>query len=314
MRALRVVPVAELGERAAEERWLICPVLPYPCVTVIGGEPKSGKSFLGIDFATSVASGTPCLGRYPVERPGRSLVYLAEDSLVEVRARVAALCLHRGIDLATLDLHVIAESALRLDQEGDRQGLWAEVERLRPLLLLLDPLVRLHALDENNSRDVAGLLGFLRELQRAFDVSVLLVHHTSKGRHGRPGQALRGSGDLPAWLDVGAYLTWEGERLRLTLEHRSARPPEPVELALVSRPDGSATHLELCAGTPAPPPGKPPLTERVLDQVRGSSGPLRRGELRQRLRVNNARLGDALAELERRGVITQSAAGWALVA
>jgi hypothetical protein len=315
MRELHIVPVARLAERPAEERWLICSVLPHACVAVIGGQPKTGKSFFGIDVATSVASGTPCLGRFPVERRGRSLIYLAEDALMDVRARVADLCLHRRLDLEALDLHVIAEPALRLDLEGDRDGLWAAVERLRPLVLLLDPLVRLHTtLDENNSRDVAGLLGFLRELQRAFDVSVLLVHHTAKGRCGRPGQALRGSGDLHAWLDVGAYLTWERERLRLTLEHRSAPAPEPVELTLTSRPDGSATHLEVCSGGPPPPPGKPPLAERVLEVVRGSEVPLRRYELRERLRVNNARLGEALSELEERGLVAKSPAGWLLVA
>lgn len=315
MRELHVVPVARLEERSAEERWLIRPVLPYPCVTVIGGQPKVGKSFFGIDVATSVASGTPCLGRYPVERPGRSLIYLAEDSLADVRARVTDLCLHRGVALAGLDLHVIAEPALHLDREGDRAALWAAVERLRPRVLLLDPLVRLHTtLDENNSRDVAGLLGFLRELERAFDVSVLLVHHTSKGHHTRPGQALRGSGDLHAWLDVGAYLTWEGERLRLTLELRTARAPDPIDLALVSRPDGSATHLEICSAAPAPPLGSRPLTERILDQVRAGGGPLRRRDLRERLRVNNARLGEALSELERRGLLVQSPGGWLLVA
>jgi len=315
MKELHVVRVAQLDERPAEERWLVRPLLPYPCVAVIGGQPKSAKSFLGIDVATSVASGTPCLGRYPVDRPGRSLIYLAEDSLLDVRARVADLCLHRGIDLGRLDLHVIAEPALHLDREGDRAGLWAAVERLRPLVLLLDPLVRLHTtLDENNSHDVAGLLGFLRELQRAFDVSVLLVHHTRKGHHSRPGQALRGSGDLHAWLDVGAYLTWEGERLLLTLEHRAAPAPEPVELVIASRPDGSATHLEICSAALAPPPGKRPLAEQVLDQVRASAGPLRRRDLRERLHVNNARLGEALSELEDRGLIVNSPAGWRLVA
>lgn len=317
MKALRVVPVGRLEGRPAEERWLIRPLLPWSCVTVIGGQPKSYKSFFGIDLAVSVSSGTPCLGRYPVERRGPALIYLAEDSLADVRTRVADLCLHRGIDLDGLDLHVIAEPALRLDREEDRAALWAAVEQHRPLVLLLDPLVRLHTtLDENNSRDVAGLLGFLRELQRALDVSVLLAHHTAKGRHRRHGQALRGSGDLHAWLDVGAYLTWERERLRLTLEHRSAAAPEPVELALVSRPDGSATHLEVssAAEVPASPPGKPPLTERVLDQLRIGETPLPRAQLRQRLGVNNQRLGDALSELEGRGLVKKTAAGWLLAA
>src|SRR5204862_15615 len=77
------------------------------------------------------------------------------------------------------------------------------VARVRPRLLLLDPLVRLHQLDENSSQEVSNLLGYLRALQREHDLAVALVHHTSKRAHARHGQALRGSGDLHAWTDVG---------------------------------------------------------------------------------------------------------------
>jgi len=310
-RDLRVVPVARLDDRPPEQRWLIRSLLPYSAVGVIGGQPKCAKSYYGLDLAVSIASSTPCLGRYPVERPGRSMVFLAEDSPADLRDRVADLCLHRQIEIESLDLHVVAEPALHLDQRADRQGLWDAVERLRPLLVVLDPLVRLHTtLDENNSRDVAGLLGFLRKLQRTFDTTVILVHHTAKkGNRSRPGQALRGSGDLHAWLDVGAYLAWTNGRLNLTLEHRAVPAPEPVELALVSRSDGSATHLEVASGPALVKAGEPLLTQRILDQF-SAEQPLRRGQLRERLRVNNSRLGDALIKLETLGLATKTAAGW----
>jgi hypothetical protein len=38
--------------------------------------------------------------------------------------------------------------------------------------------------------------------------------------------------------------------------------------------------------------------------------PLTRVELRQRLRVNNERLGQALAELQGRGLLSRSQQGW----
>ena len=51
---------------------------------------------------------------------------------------------------------------------------------LRPALLLLDPLVRLHRLDENSAADIAALLGSLRELNRRHQVALILVHHLAK--------------------------------------------------------------------------------------------------------------------------------------
>ena len=80
--------------------------------------------------------------------------------------------------------------ALRLDLESARQLLSNTVQSLRPTLLILDPLIRLHRLDENDASQVAGLLSFLRHLQREFQLAVLLVHHACKGSNSsRPGQA-----------------------------------------------------------------------------------------------------------------------------
>ena len=200
-------------------------------VGILGGPPKSAKSWFGLDMAISLASATPFLGHFPVCDPGPTLVYLAEDALPQVRARIAGICLQRDVDLNSLDLHVITAAAVRLDQPPDQKRLAATLEHLHPKLLLLDPLVRLHRLDENSSADVSVLLGYLRELQRRYHVAIVLVHHLRKAVRAHLGQALRGSGDLHAWTDHAAYITRtgpNGERLRLTLEHRSApalRPP-----------------------------------------------------------------------------------------
>ena len=109
-----------------------------------------------------MATGTACLGRYAVPRPGPVLVYLAEDALTVVRQRVEGMARHRGLELAGVDLHVITVPALRLDREPHRQRLLETVRRLRPRLLLLDPLVRLHGIDENSATEVAGLLAYFR--------------------------------------------------------------------------------------------------------------------------------------------------------
>ena len=49
---------------------------------------------------------------------------------------------------------------------ADRQRLVETVERIRPRLVVLDPLVRLHGVDENTVAEVAPILGFLRVIRR----------------------------------------------------------------------------------------------------------------------------------------------------
>lgn len=299
---------AQLEVAPPEARWLIRDVWTRAGVGIVGGQPKLGKSWLGLDFAVSVASGTPCLDHYPVEQAGPALVYLAEDALGDVRSRLDALCAHRCLDLRRLDLHVITSPVLRLDKTDDQERLAATLQALQPRLVVLDPLIRLHRLDENASADMAVLLGALRELQRRFDVAIVLVHHASKKNRRRPGQALRGSSDLHAFVDSLAYLARERDALRLHLEHRSAPSPEPVELRLVQ---GEATHLALVS-PPALKAPVLPLPQRVLAALQAAPGPLLRKDLRQLLHVNNARLGAALDDLQQSGQIARTTAGCSL--
>ena len=183
----QMLPVVRVGEIRTEgntQRWLVEGLWGASSVGVIGGAPKCAKTWLGLDMALSVATGTACLGKYAVPEPGPVLVYLAEDALPIVRERIEGMTRHRGLDLAQVEIHVITAPVLRLDRDPDRTRLLETTRRLRPRLLLLDPLVRLHGIDENNAGEVAGLLAYFRSLQRQLDLSVLLVHHTRKNAAG----------------------------------------------------------------------------------------------------------------------------------
>ena len=312
------LPVLRAGAIAAEppaDHWLIRSLWGRAAVGIIGGAPKCCKSWLGLDMAISVASGTPALGRFAVDAPGPALVFLAEDALPTVRGRIDAICQHRRLDIAALDLHVITAPALRLDLPRDQQLLAATVAQIRPRLLLLDPLVRLHRLDENSASEISGLLGFLRELQRAADVAIVLVHHASKKHRAQPGQALRGSSDLHAFGDSNAYLAHRNDHLLLTIEHRAAMAPEPLPLSLVSLSDGSGTHLALRDDANLPAIDRPvALADAVRQLLRCSPVPRTRQDLRAELHVNNERLGGALKELEGCKVIARTPQGWVYVA
>jgi len=305
---LPVVRAADLERELPDARWLIESLWLKNAQGIVGGGPKLGKSWLGLDFAVSVASGTPCLGHFPVHDPGPALVYLAEDTLPSVRSRIESICDARRVDMGSLDLHVVTVPVLRLDQEADRLRFDATLSRYRPRLVLLDPLVRIHRLDENSATEVSGLLGWLTEISRRHACALVLAHHTSKKHHARPGQALRGSGDLHAWGCSNAYLAPMPDGLTLTLEHRAAPAPDPVRIRLVSRKDGSGTHLRVVG--PPTDGGPMPLERRIESLLDDQAGPLRRNELRDRLRVNNHRLGQALDHLEQAGRARRTAEGW----
>ncbi len=296
--------VASVRPRAPSSRWLIEGLWSHQAVGVIAGIPKLGKSWLGLDVAVSVASGTTCLARFEVSSPGPALIYLAEDHEADVRDRIEQLCAHRQIDFESLPVRLLCVPCLRLDVEDHAERLEATVAALQPRLLLLDPLVRMHRGDENSSSDISRLLGYLRELNRRHDLSIILVHHMSKKSRSSLGQALRGSGDLHAWVDSACYLLPKAnEQLQLTIEHRAAPAPSPKLLRLIK---DHPAHLEL-VGEQAE---AAPLVEALRLALLEASEPMTRTALRRRLRINNARLGEALQKLEARGLASRTQAGW----
>lgn len=303
---LPVRRVNELQFQPPEQAWLIDSIWGHAAVGMIGGPPKCCKSWFGLDMAVSVASNTPCLDRFPVKQPGPSLIFLAEDALTAVRTRIEALCAHRHIQMDRLDLYVICASSLRLDLLRDQQRLKATLDAFKPRFLLLDPLIRLHRLDENSAADISNLLGFVREIQRAYDMAVALVHHTSKKRRAQPGQALRGSSDLHAFGDSNAYLMPRNDNMLLTIEHRTAKPPEPMPLKLIS--SDSAIHLAVAA---SPEISLNPLPDQIITLLSNENKPLTQTRIRNHLRVNNQRLTQTLNRLDQQGLIFRTKGGWA---
>lgn len=308
----RFCPAKELERQAAGQEWLIESLWGRSAVGLIGGQPKCCKSWLGLDMAISVASATPCMGQFQVKSPGPALVFLAEDDCAAVRKRIEAICGHRGLDINLLELYAITEQAIRLDLADDQQRLEATLTALRPKLLVLDPLVRLHCGDENSAADISLLLGFLRQLQRTYDTAIVLVHHAGKKHRAQSGQALRGSSDLHAFGDSNAYLARKDDRIVLTLEHRSAKPLDPFDVQLISNDDGSATHLEVVANQISATPSL--LPDRLLPLLIKAGKPLTRTCIREKLKINNQKLGETLTDLESRGTIRRSAEGWSVAA
>jgi len=304
---LPVCRVNELATVPVDQLWLIEDLWTRGAVGIIGGPPKCCKSWLGLDMAVSVASGTPCLGHFPVKHPGAVLIFLAEDALPDVRTRIEALCVSRSLDINRLDLYVITAPCLRLDRDFDQQRLKATLATFKPHLLVLDPLVRLHRLDENSAADISSLLALLREMQRTYDTAIILVHHTSKRKRTRPGQALRGSSDLHAFGDSNLYLAAGKQHILVTVEHRANKPPQPFEMKLLSMPEALATHLKIVSTTENHTTSLP---ERTLALLKHLAKPVPRTTIRKQLKVNNQRLGQSLAQLDQQGFVVHTPNGW----
>jgi len=320
---LPTLPAHHIAERPQERRWLIDELWGDEAVGIVGGEPKCCKSFLALDMAVSVAGGVPCLRRFAAAQTGRVLLYAAEDALHIVRQRLAGIAAAAGRALADLDIHVITAPSVRLDVERDRDALAETIAALEPKLLVLDPFVRLHRIDENLSGEVAPLLAYLREQQRRHHLAVVLVHHARKGgAKMRAGQALRGSSEFHAWGDSNLYLRRHGEQLTLSVEHRAAASISAVSLQLAT--DGDAVALAtidrrfteparpIAANAEPAATAAPTVGQKITAHLAAAAAPLTAEALRKLCRIRNATLTTALTDLVAAGRVRKDPTGYVI--
>jgi hypothetical protein len=313
MNPLPVQRASQLSAAGPQAHWLIEGLWADQAVGILGGEPKCCKSFLALDVAVSVASGAACLRQFPVRRTGTVLLFPAEDSLAIVRQRLEGIAHAAGVSFPALPVEVITAPSLRLDTTVDRQRLSDTVQKIQPVLLILDPLIRLHRLDENDASQIAALLSYLRELQRQFQLAVLLVHHARKDSHAsRPGQALRGSSELHGWGDSNLYVRRKGSQLTLSTEHRAAPSQDHIPLQLSQT--GSALALTVLENQPTSEPKAEPSP---VDRVRAALAQLQEPvfsvqQLRKLCAIRTETLCAALEELTQQGELSRNAKGYQL--
>ena len=165
----RMLPVVRVGEIPSDElaeRWLVEQLWCPNSVGVIGGI-RSAPDMAGAGYGPLRGHGDAVLGQVRGAGAGAGLGLSGGGRVRVVGERIEGMARHRGLDIDQVAIYAITASALRLDHDRDRTRLWETARWLRPKLLVLDPLVRLHGIDENHAGAVAELLGVLSLVAKA---------------------------------------------------------------------------------------------------------------------------------------------------
>ena len=184
-------------------------IWPINSVGIMSGLPGAHKSWLAWEIAVCISSGTKLFGIYEC-RKGRVLAFNAEDdpSMVS-RSRVKAIACKKKLDFKNLDLHLIDVPGITLNDSNVQEKLECTIKQYKPDMVIFDPLRNVHSLDEDSASEMSKLLHFIREMNRKYSCSDLLVCHDKKPRRvgggNRPDQ-VRGSNALLGWRDNAIFL------------------------------------------------------------------------------------------------------------
>jgi hypothetical protein len=145
-------------------------------VTLLCGNPKAFKSFSAMDIAICVVEGKKLFGEFSVDQ-GAALYLCLEDPewRVDDRRKKVGGEIDNGDDL-----HFVTEWD-RLD-EGGKEELCEAIEGIDNLkLVIIDTLEKIRPAGRKDSyQEDYKVIGHLKQIAKAFKVSIVVVHHLRK--------------------------------------------------------------------------------------------------------------------------------------
>lgn len=172
-------------------------------VTFVTGPGAVAKSLFAQQVALMVSTGAEWAHWKPRES-GPVVIVNGEDDCDEQRRRFFAaksLQPSRPDRVYSLDASRITMFAADPETGTARPTeLWdaikAKVREVGAAMLVIDPLVETHELNENDNGHMAGVVSELRKLARREKCAVLVVHHSRKGAVGGDQDGARGASAL----------------------------------------------------------------------------------------------------------------------
>lgn len=201
-------------------KWLVSGVLEAGILAATFGAPASGKSFVAIDLALSIASGR-AWNECGVKQG--SVVYFAGEGKAGIKRRLTAWMQRNPESCELIAEHFyLSDRACNLPNETALVlDTLADVKNLK--LVILDTLQRTMEGDENSTRDMTAYIKSLDAIKATHPESVVLVvHHTGHGSADRA----RGSSVLKASLDAEISVSKDDAGV-ITLKSSKAKDAEP---------------------------------------------------------------------------------------
>lgn len=175
-----------LAEPVITTPWLVRGLLRDGGVAMVASGPKAGKTWMALELACAVATGTRAFAadRFKAPRAASVAYFFAEDDQASVVAHVRAFASGRGVTAEELGRNLYLcpmGHHLNLTRDSDLALVLASAREIPSLkLIVLDPLRNVHSGAENESDAMIDVLSRLRFIHRKTGATVLTPHHAKK--------------------------------------------------------------------------------------------------------------------------------------
>jgi hypothetical protein len=217
-----------------EPTYLIDPILIEGTVVVLGSYTGVGKSIVSLSIIKSIVTAEPLWGKYHVIRTGPVLLIDEETPQGFLRERTQKM----GFT-PELPFYFLHFQDVRLDKDDCFDALMEKIEEVKPVLIVIDSLIRTHRQKEDDAISMSLVVGRLRKIANS-GATVLVIHHHKKGQ-GPLSQQLRGSSDIPGGVDIEYALLPIGDYLVFKSVKTRTQPLTPIKLKM----EATDEHISL---------------------------------------------------------------------
>ena len=243
--------------------WLLGTTAIRRFISLLVAAGGAGKTTLSIAWALSVASGRSLTGEHVFEKAG-AWIFNLEDPLVEMERRVAAAMIHHKLKPTDFADRLFVNSgrdrplviAKRTEDSlvvyPDKDALTAAARRCDICIIVVDPFIACHKLDENSNNDMEEAATAWKQVAHDANCSVVLVHHTRKtGPNGNGGdiENSRGGKALSDAARVGLTISTmseeEAKKLGVPIDKRRSFVKVDDAKANLSLPTSEAAWFQL---------------------------------------------------------------------
>jgi hypothetical protein len=241
----------------APVEFLVDGLIPERSFAMIYGQPGSGKSFLAIDMALSVAHGVDWQGKKVKQGP---VLYIAGEGMGGFSKRWKAWSKHHGLENEP-DMYLLPLAVNMMDeQDVARLVLTVEEMGREWALVIIDTVARAIAgADENAAQSIGMFVQSCDKVREAAGGTMLAVHHSGKDSS----RGARGSNALLGALDTSVVVGKLDDVVTIKVEkQKDAEPIDEMSFNMVSVSVGVTDTSIVLERTDAPaarPKRKKPL-------------------------------------------------------
>lgn len=198
-----------------DTQWIHSTLLPFPGLVAISGTPGSFKTFFALWMAIRASNGLPLFDGGEsvggIEKLGVVPTLFVEEE------NTLRMLKYRFMQFPKLDgthIHFYVDAGFKMKEQAWVDRILQVVDKFSIKLIFLDPFSSVMGLEnENDNAEVSKVMDIIRKEFLKREITVVLIHHSSKSANGAP--SLRGAGDILGKVDVHLAMNIENQTERL---------------------------------------------------------------------------------------------------